>query len=203
MTFNNLNSGFNLANWSNLAQIGSVNAITGLSQMINQEIKITALNLEEVSIRNSASLIGKPDDLIVGIYLMFSGNASGHIMLAFQPHIAFELVDMAMGNPAGSTVELGEMERSVLGELGNVVGSFFLNAVADHANLRLLPSPPVVAVDMVGAIIGSVIAEALADTESIFVIKLSFSTPDRQLEGRFLVLPNFDSPAATPKNREE
>ena len=202
MTYNKASSLFDLSRWSRLAQIGSINAITGLSEMVDQEIKVTALSLEEVSMRNASALIGEPDDMMVGIYLLFSGSASGQIMLAFQPQTAFDLVDMAMGTPPGTTRELGEMEQSVLAEAGNVVGSFFLNAVADHASLRLLPSPPVVVMDMVGSLMGTVLAGALQESESVFVIRLSFSSPDRQLEGRFLVLPTLDSHTDASENEE-
>ena len=122
MVTENTKSIFNLATWTKLAKVGSTNAVSGLSQMVNQDFSITALNLEEVSLRNATSLIGKPDDMVVGIYLLFSGNANGQILLAFQPATAFELVDMAMGVELGTTTSLGEMERSVLGEIGNIVG---------------------------------------------------------------------------------
>jgi len=189
LTGDKANSDFDLATWSKLAHTGSVNAITGLSQMVSQEITVTALSLEEVLPRNVTSLIGKADDRVVGIYLSFSGNTSGHIMLAFQPTTAFELVDMAMGIPSGSTQELGEMERSVLGEIGNVVGTFFLNTIANDAGQCLSPSPPVVSINTVGAIISSVMPEVMALDNPIFGIRLSFSTGQGKTEGRFLVLP--------------
>lgn len=189
MVQNKLDNGLGLATWSKAAHAASLNALTGLSQMINQEITVAALRLEEVSMRNSASLIGKADELVVGIYLGFSGSANGHLVLAFPSNIAFELVDMAMGIPSGSTDSLGEMEQSVLGEIGNVVGAFFLNAVADEAGVCLSPSPPEVRVDTVGSLMGPVMAEALRDRESIFVVQLVFSTPEREIRGRFLVLP--------------
>lgn len=187
---------FDLATWSNLAKLGSNSAISGIAQMVNQDLKITTFNLEEVSMKNATSLIGKPDDQIVGIYLMFTGNADGHIMLAFPPPTAYELVDMAMGLPPGSTDTLGEMEKSVLGEIGNIAGSFFLNAIADIAGSRLSPSPPVVVVDMAGAIMGSVLAEVFEEKDSAFAIKLVFATPTREIEGRFLVLPMSESSAS-------
>jgi chemotaxis protein CheC len=149
------------------------------------------LNIEEVSLRNATNLIGKSDDRVVGVYLLFTGNTSGHILLAFQPSTAFELVDMAMGIPAGTTQSLGEMERSVLGEMGNIVGTFFLNGVADCVGLRLMPSPPAVVEYMAGALIDSVLAEAFDQNESLFVIKLLFSCTGQEIEGRFLVLPSF------------
>ncbi len=203
LILNRTKGGLDLASWSKAARIGSVNAITGLSRMINQHIEVTTLNIEEVSVRNATGLIGKADDIVVGIYLMFSGNTTGHIMLAFQPDTAFELVDMAMGIPPGSTQTLREMERSVLGELGNVVGSYFLNAVADDAGVCLMPSPPAVVMDMVGAIVGSVMAEVMQENESVFVIRLSFGTAEREIEGRFLVLPTFNSPQAEHGQGEE
>jgi chemotaxis protein CheC len=194
---------FDLANWTKLAKIGSTTAVSGLSQMVNKEFTITALNIEEVSTRNATGLIGKADDLVIGIYLLFSGNANGHILLAFKPEIAFELVDMAMGSPTGSTNTLGEMERSVLGEMGNIVGSFFLNGVADSVGLRLMPSPPAVVEDMAGALIGSVLVEAFRDNDSLFVIKLLFSSSSREIEGKFLVLPSFELAANGSENKEK
>jgi len=185
-------SGFDLANWSKLASLGSTNALSGLSQMIGQEITINALNLEEVSIRSAPKLVGVADEPVVGIYLTFSGHRTGHVVLAFQPDVAFDLVDMAMGTPSGSTRSLGAMEESVLGEIGNIVGAFFLNAVADNeGGLRIEPSPPRVVTDTADAVVGTVVAQALGKNLSLFVIRLAFSTPDRQIEGRFLVLPDF------------
>ena len=141
--------------------------------------------------RNATNLIGKADDRVIGVYLLFSGDTSGQILLAFTPQTAFELIDMAMGVEPGTTNSLGEMERSVLGEMGNIVGTFFLNGVADCVGLRLMPSPPVVVEDMAGAVIGSMLAEAFNKNESSFVIKLLFSSVKKEMEGRLLVLPSF------------
>jgi chemotaxis protein CheC len=182
---------YNLAHWTELAKVGCTTALSGLSQMVDQEFTITALKIEEVSIRNATNLIGKADDRVIGLYLLFSGNTSGQILLAFTPQTAFDLIDMAMGVEPGSTSSLGEMERSILGEMGNIVGTFFLNGVADFVGLRLMPSPPAVVEDMAGAVIGSVLAEAFNENESLFVIKLLFSSVTKEIEGRFLVLPSF------------
>jgi chemotaxis protein CheC len=188
----NSKSVFNLANWTKLAKVGSTTAVSGLSQMVNKEFSVTALSIEEVSMRNASSLIGKPEDMVIGVYLLFTGNANGQILLAFSPSTAFELVDLAMGTNPGTTSVLGEMERSVLGEMGNIVGTFFLNGVADCVGLRLMPSPPAVVEDMAGALVGSVLAEAFDVSDSLFVIKLLFTTDMKEIEGRFLILPSID-----------
>jgi chemotaxis protein CheC len=182
---------FDLPGWTKLAKIGSTTAISGLSQMVNQDFKVTALNIEEVSLRSSINLIGKPEDRVVGVYLQFSGYTSGQMLLVFDPQTAYQMVDMALGVEPGSTTILGEMERLVLGEMGNNVGTFFLNRVADFVGTRLKPSSPVVVEDLAGAVIGSVLAEAFYVNDALFVIKLLFGSITREIEGRFLVLPSL------------
>ncbi|HSW57318.1 MAG TPA: chemotaxis protein CheX [Dehalococcoidales bacterium] len=185
-------TGFTLDSWTKLAKLGSTTAVSGLSQMLNKDFTVTALSIEEVSFKNAHALIGKPNNPVIGIYLLFTGHASGQILLTFDPKIAFELVDMALGVPVDSTTKLGEMERSVLGEMGNIVGAFFLNSVADCVGSRLMPSPPVIVQGPAGAMIGAVLAKAAQTSDSIFVIKLMFHSPTKEIEGHFLVLPSFE-----------
>jgi chemotaxis protein CheC len=181
----------NLANWTKLAKMGSTTAVSGLSQMVNKEITVTTLNIEEVSKRNAAGLIGKSENKVIGIYLLFSGHSSGQILLTFDPKTAYELVDMALGQPLHSTQRLDEMERSVLGEMGNIVGAFFLNSVADCVGSRLMPSPPVIVQGPAGAMLGAVLAKSPNGSDSIFVINLIFRSSTKEIEGHFLVLPSF------------
>jgi chemotaxis protein CheC len=187
-----IDSPINLANWTQLAKLGSTTAVSGLSQMLNKDFSVTALSIEEISIKNAHGLIGKPNENVIGIYLQFSGHASGQILLTFDPQIAFELVDMALCIPTSSTKSLGEMERSVLGEMGNIVGAFFLNSVADCVGSRLMPSPPVIVQGPAGAMIGAVLAKAAQSSDSLFVIKLMFHSCNKEIEGHFLVLPSFE-----------
>jgi chemotaxis protein CheC len=183
---------FSLANWTMLAKLGSATAVSGLSQMLNKDFSVTALSIEEVSFKNTTGLIGKPNNNVIGIYLQFTGHANGQILLTFDPKIAFELIDMALGVPIESTKTLGEMERSVLGEMGNIVGAFFLNSVADCVGSRLMPSPPVIVQGPAGAIIGAVMAKAATCSDALFVIKLKFHSSSKEIEGNFLVLPSFE-----------
>ena len=98
---------------------------------------------------------------------------------------------MALGLEVRSTQSLGEMERSVLGEMGNIVGGFFLNSVADCVGSRLMPSPPVVVQGPAGAMMGAVLAKTGDNCDSLFVIKLMFHAAPKVIEGSFLVLPAF------------
>jgi chemotaxis protein CheC len=178
--------------WSNLVIKGITNAMSGLSQMVNQEIKISALSIKQVPAKSMPERLGGPEQPVIGIYLTFSGTANGHLMLVHQTELAYSLVDMLMGNPPGTTTCLEAVEQSALGEMGNVTGTFFLNAIADSLGITLMPSPPLVMCDMAGAVLDVALAEILQQSDDVFVAESEFFTTDRKANGTFLVMPNPD-----------
>jgi len=98
------NSNPDLKRWAELARIGSTTALSGLSKIINQDIKITALEIEEVSTLYATEKLSQKEDMLTGVYLLFSGDCIyGQMLLAFQPQIAFQLVDMALDQAVGTT----------------------------------------------------------------------------------------------------
>ena len=169
---------------------GSANAVSGLSQMLGQEIQIHSLDPRLVPVGNLAGIVGGRETVSVGVYLAVSGAGTGHMFLMFPPQTAMDLIDMLMGEPPGTTQELDEMEESVMGEMGNIMGSFFLNALADAAGLPLTPSPPAVMMDMAGSILDIAVANILEGSDNALVIETKFGTVDREIDGTLLVLPS-------------
>ena len=168
---------------------GINNAVAGLSQMSGQDIKVTSLTFRKIPVRDIPGLFGGPEAPIIAVYLEISGKTRGHMVVAYQPEVAFALIDLLLGQPPGSTHELSEMERSTLGEVGNIMGSFFLNHISDTTGFRCYPSPPAVMMDMAGAILDAALANVLEYSEYTYVIDTTFGTNDRQVSGTFLVIP--------------
>ncbi len=181
-----------LAIWTWLVSKGMSHSLAGLSQMVEEELIVSALDVKYFPAKDAVSLVGGPENLVVGIYLTIHGDANGHLMLIHDPKIAFDLIDSQLGLSPGSTQGLGEMERSVLGEMGNITGSFFLNALADATNLTLTPSPPVVLVDMAGAILGIALTEIMQGQDDVLAVKATFGTATQKIDGTFLVMPTMD-----------
>ncbi len=176
--------------WAGLVSRGIGNSISGLSQMVGQEIKATALRPTVVNIREVPSIIGGAETVAVGIYLRVMGAATGHMLLVYQPKAAFELLDMLMGSDPGTTQGLGEMEESALGEMGNIMGSFFLNSLADATGMSFYPTPPAVMMDMAGAVLDVALAEVMMETDEACIVEATFGTQDKQVSGTFLVIPS-------------
>lgn len=176
--------------WADLVNRGTANAMSGLSQMIGQEIEVTSFGLSRVPVTDIPSRVGGADIAAVGIYLTVSGAADGHIMLLYDPRIAHAFVDLLMMQPIGTTEVLGDMEESALGEMGNIIGAFFLNSLADETGLELWPSPPAVMHDMAGALLDVVTADILLMQDETYLAETSFEVAGQEIDGGFFVMPS-------------
>lgn len=179
-----------LAPWTDLVSLGTRHAMAGLSEMLGEEIAVSSFALKRTPVAELSNIVGGADVDAVGIYLTVSGAANGHLMLIYEPRIAYAFVDLLMGQPADTTVELDDMGRSALGEMGNIIGAFFLNAIADATGLELMPSPPAVMTDMAGALLDVVTAEILLRQDDTYVAETTFKTAEREIEGQFMVIPS-------------
>lgn len=169
---------------------GMANALSGLSQMLGQSIQVTSLDLKRLETRTAADVLEPPGLPGIGIHLRIDGDATGHMVLIYEPSIAYCLIDLLLEQTNGSTQRLDDMGTSILGEMGNVAGTYFLNALADTSNLLLMPSPPVVTVEAARSIL-NVPLESLADTqEATFIMKATFGNESGDHQGRLVILPS-------------
>jgi chemotaxis protein CheC len=176
--------------WEELMKKGIANAVSGLSLMVRKNICVDSVSISRVPAKDVISLVGGPETLIVGIYLNFSGAADGHLMLAHRPEVAYELLGMILGEEPVKRDDLSDFEQSALCEMGNITGSFFLNAIADTLEITLYPSPPAVIIDMAGAIMDIALAEILQESGEVLVVDTAFTTDDQQAGGRFMIMPD-------------
>lgn len=179
-----------LGPWAALVSMGTDNAMHGLSQMIGQDIEVRSFGLRRVPVVSLPEIVGGADAEAVGIYLTVSGSADGHLMLMYDPSIAYAFIDLLMMQPIGTTTSLDAMGRSALGEMGNVIGAFFLNAIADASGLDLRPSPPAVMTDMAGALLDVVISDILLSQDETYVAESTFQVSGQEISGNFLVMPS-------------
>ena len=101
--------------WAQVSGEGMANALSGLSKMLGQTVFPTEVSARRVALADATALFGGPEAETAAVYFALSGEASGHMVLVYLPAVAFELIDIAMGDEPGTTTELGDMERSVLG----------------------------------------------------------------------------------------
>jgi chemotaxis protein CheC len=173
----------------NLIKKGVNDAIAGLSQTIDKDITLSSISITNIPAKNIAEALGGPETTIIGVYLAFSGPANGHIILANHPTVAFKLLDSLIGKK-NNNMDLSELEQSALGEVGNITGTFFLNAVANALNIIIHPSPPVVLIDMAGAILDIAMVDILQEGDEVSIVETSYVINDYGTNGTFLIILN-------------
>lgn len=178
---------------ASVARDGAVRAGRGLSGLMSQEIRIHVPDIRFGTKADACDAVGGAEALVIGAYLTISGDIAGHVMLLFPVRRALECVDLMCGQPAGTTTEPDEMAESAIAELGNIVGSAFVNALADRLQLVLHPSPPAVVSDMAFALVESVYAEILAAGGEIVMIDTVFEDAKGRATGLLVVAPDSSS----------
>lgn len=175
---------------SKVAREGAIRAGRGLSGLMGQEIVIHIPSVRLGTKSDVCDAVGGADNIVLGAYLSISGDISGHVMLLFPVARALECVDLMCGQPPGTTTECDDLAESAVGELGNIVGSAFVNALADHVSLILHPSPPMVIHDMALALVQSIYAEILSQGGDVVIVDTVFEDKGGNVAGLLIVAPD-------------
>lgn len=166
------------------------NVTRGLTEMFAADVAITALHVRTVPLGLISSLFGSPEQEVAAVLLAAEGELNATMLLMMPLLTAYELCDILLEMPAGTTVELDEMSCSALGEVGNIVGSFFLNSIADEEGLCLHITPPGLLCDMAGAAIDLAVMEVAMIADEAVVIDAVFEHRGRHLPAWFLAFPD-------------
>ena len=186
-----------------IASEGILNAARGFSGMVGHKIEVSNPVARLVPLLQIAEIVGGPEIEAVGIYLRIEGDMLGQIMMIIPYNKSLELVDLLMDLPEGTSQTIGSMERSALGELGNMCGAFFLNSLAKMIGADIRPTPPAVMVDMVGAILDIVIATTGGVSEHVLLMEANFMEGKRSVEADFWVIPDMKTLQALVKRNNQ
>ncbi len=173
-----------------IANEGINNAARGFSGLLGEKLTVNNPGVRMVELKEIPHILGGPENEAIGVYLRAEGDISGQIMLVIPYEKALELVDLLIGNPPGTSQDLGSLERSALAEVGNQTGTFFINSLSSLTGLDVRPSPPAVMVDMVGAILDIIVATTGGVSEHVLLMEANFELGDRKVDTNFWVIPD-------------
>lgn len=178
---------------TSIASDGIHNAARGFSGLLGQTLTVKNPSVRVVPLFDIPALSGGPEVEAIGVYLRAEGDLSGQIMMIIPYEKALELVDLLMGEPCGTTTQLGSLERSALAEVGNQTGTFFLNSLANTLHISVRPTPPAVMVDMVGAILDIVVATCGGIVDQVVLLQAELMNGDSSVMTDFWVIPDIST----------
>lgn len=171
-----------------VGNIGAGNAATSLAELLGEDIDITVPKATIVETCDLPARQEVADAIVVGVLFEVTGQAGGIMMYVFKVQEARAMSDHLLGLEPGTTQEIGEMERSVVGEVGNMLTGAFTTALAGFTNLEFDMSPPIIAVDTLATILSEISVTAAALGDFTLEMDTSFIQASGEIEGRFFYL---------------
>jgi chemotaxis protein CheC len=119
-----------------LANIGLGHATTALSNLTGRPFNMSVPFVESIALEEIPLQLGAQEGISVGITMPIAGDAEGHIMFLTDWESAQGLWTMLLGSAPSDPWGVGELEASAMLEIGNIINSSFLSAIADMTNLE-------------------------------------------------------------------
>ncbi len=133
-----------------LAHVGAGHAAGALAQLLGEPLRVS---VPRVRLGDAWSTDATADpaesDRTSGVFFEVQGGIGGVFAVLLTPAARHGLLEALLGEPAPD----GEQVESALREVGNILASHALSALADLLDTRVLPSVPVLAMEHAGAVL--------------------------------------------------
>jgi chemotaxis protein CheC len=166
-----------------LANIGSGTAGTALSQLLGRPVDISVPTAAALSLADAVESAGNPEDAVFAVVMPIFGDLEGDVLLMFPPADATTVCGL-LG--VDVTTEDG---RSAIGEICNILGTSYVNALAGMTGLAVEPRPPATTFDMIGAIVASVLASRAEGSSVALMLDSELIVEGEACSLTFMLLP--------------
>ncbi|MGN0577333.1 MAG: chemotaxis protein CheC [Ruminiclostridium sp.] len=176
-----------------IGNIGSGNATTALSAMIGKMVDIEVPRVQFLNFQDAIDAAGGAEKNIAGVLVRINGDIDGMILFLFE----FALIDYILGNLFGKKIEnidqLDDIDRSALKEIGNIMASSYVNAIAQLAGMNIFVDIPELAVDMLGAIVSVPAVEVGEISDKLLFIDNNMIIDKVNVTSKILLVPSVSS----------
>ena len=176
-----------------IGNIGAGNATTALAKLINAKIDMKVPKVEMVDFQHLASIVGNEEDLMIAVMVTLSVDVDGMMMFLMDKKSGTYLIEQMMaGSGMPVNEDFGELEFSVISEIGNIITGSYLSALASLLNMKIDMSIPYLSIDMAGAILSVPAIEFGKIGDEVLLIQTDFGD-EVEVKGYFILIPDQDS----------
>lgn len=176
-----------------IGNIGAGNATTALAKLVNAKIDMKVPRIALVDFPHLAATVGNEEDLMVAVLVTLSVDINGIMMFMMDKKSAKFLIEqMLAGSGMEVSDEFGDMEMSVISEIGNIISGSYLTALSTLLHMNIDMSVPYTAIDMAAAIISVPAIEFGKIGDEVLLIQTDFGD-DFDVNGYFILIPELES----------
>jgi chemotaxis protein CheC len=175
-----------------VANIGAAHAATALSTMIGSTIMISVPRVSVLKVEDVPPVVSSHEEPVAAVLLHMLGDLTGRTLLVFPCVAARRLAEMLLQREPSGGTDLGEIEQSAVMEVGNILSSAFMYALAEFLGMMLIPSPPALSIDTSSAVLIDAHNRFALNAEQALFVESEFllNELDEKLRGFFLLLPD-------------
>jgi chemotaxis protein CheC len=175
-----------------IANIGTGHAARALATVCGRDFLISVPQVRPITFDRFHEMIDNVDDTHAVIYMAVDGDFNGRMAFFLDWPSCQALWTMLLGSAPDTADELTELEWSSVVEVGNIINGSFLSAFTDVTGLFSNATPPMLAVDSFGSILGSIAAEASEQSVALF-IETKLWDNQESVKGSFILIPTQES----------
>ena len=176
-----------------LGNIGAGSAATALSQLLGRDVDLNVPEVQIVPVEKITERLATRNQIVAAVYLRVFGEIKARTLIIFPQDKVMLLLDLLMKRKLGETREFGETEQSALKEVGNIIISAYLNAIAKFIGLNSVPSVPALAVDMLEAIFQTISTEMAEMGPDALLIENVMTEKVTQVTSALILIPDKDA----------
>lgn len=183
-----------------IGNIGAGNAATALATMLDEKVDISVPRVQITDFDTAVKALGGAETMTVGVLVNFLGEANGMIMFLLKMEEAKDILDILIGENADDSDDeniddnyLSELKLSAIKEIGNILGSSYINSIATLTGLRIEVSVPYIAIDMAGALMSVPLIEFGSVGDKVMFIEESFTGEKNKLISNIIMFAEMET----------
>jgi chemotaxis protein CheC len=154
-----------------------------LSLLLGSPIELAVPSASALELADAVEAAGDPADLVWGVVVPVTGHVDATALLVIPEADAATICTM-LGVEADT-----DTGRSALGEIGNIMVSSYVGALATMTGFDLDLRPPQTTRDMLGAVVSSVLAAHSDEQELALVLDSELELAGKACTLSFMLLP--------------
>ena len=174
-----------------IANIGSGTAAGSLASLLKDKITMTVPEVDTPEFKNLPDILNGPDKIVASVLVKISGDIKGMMMYIMDERSACILTNVLLNKNNKSLYDFGEMELSVITEIGNILTSSYLTSLSSLLKFKISKSIPYLSIDMAGAVLSVPAIEFGKVGDTVLLIKSTLNDRKYNMVGFFILIPDF------------
>jgi len=176
-----------------IGNIGSGNASTALSTMIGKEIMIKLPQVMTLDFQDAIEHCGSPEEIRAAVLIRLKDEIEGMILLMITKELAEVILNIFFQKTDIDLLSLDEGDTSALTEIGNIMGSSYISAIATLTGLKVGVETPSFTVDMLGAVMSVPVIEFGEVGDKLLCIDKSIEIDGVSIKSNMMLIPTVNS----------